>query len=124
MVDPRLPASFPLSSYDPELYGADSHAQLEGYHLGSFWDTIQNIVGGVTNAATKVENIARGVSTASQATQYVTQRAAAGGGTVFQPSPADVAAKNLDVASLLGGNYTTAFLIGGGLLIFLLARRR
>jgi hypothetical protein len=124
MVDPMLPGSFHLSSYDPHLYGADSHAELEGYNFGSFTDTIQSIIGGVANAATNVENIARGIANASQATQYVAGRAAASGGSIFQPTAADIAAQKLDVAQLLGGNYTTAFLIGGGVLLLFLMRKK
>jgi hypothetical protein len=124
MVDPMLPGSFPLASYDPQLYGADSPAELEGYNLGSFTDTIQSIIGGVANAATNVENIARGISNASTATGMITQRAASQGGSLFQPSAADIAAKQVDIATLLGGNMTPIFLAGGALLLFLLLQRK
>jgi hypothetical protein len=124
-VDPWLPGrAYMAAPYDPQMFGRDSHAELEGYHLGSFTDTINSIIGGISSAATNVENIARGISTGAAATQYVAGRATQGGGALFQPSPADLAAKQVDVATLLGGNTLNgALIVGGLLLVFALSRK-
>jgi hypothetical protein len=125
--DMSLPgaAAWRDAPYPSQFYGYDNHAQLDGYHFGSFTDTINSIIGTVTNAATKVENIARGIAVGSQAAQTVTQNAAQQGGTLFQPSPADLAARQIDVTSLLGGaNLVPLAVIGGGLLLVLLMRRK
>jgi hypothetical protein len=124
--DPMLPGrEYTAAPFDPQMYGRDTHAELDGFQLGSFTDTIRSIVGGIANAATNVENIARGISTGAQATQYVTNRAVQGGGALFQPSPADLAAKQIDVTSLLGGqNLVPLVVIGGGLLLVMLMRNR
>jgi hypothetical protein len=105
------------------MYGRDNLAQLHGYELGSFTDTINSIIGGIAKTATNVENIARGVAVGAQATKTVAGRIQSSGGTIFQPTAADVAARNYDVATLLGGN-TMLYVVGGGLLLLLLARRR
>jgi hypothetical protein len=123
--DVALPGtSYPQTPYPAQMYGRDSNAELHGFQLGSFTDTINSIVGGIQSAATNVENIARGVAVGAQATKTVAGRIQSGGSTIFQPSAADIAARNYDVTTLLTGNTTTYLLAGGALLLLLLARRR
>jgi hypothetical protein len=106
------------------MYGRDNPAELEGYQLAGFTDTINSIVSGIQSAATNVENVARGIAVGARATQTVAGRIQSGGGTIFQPSPADIAAKNIDVATLLGGSTSVYLAAGGVLLLLLLANRR
>jgi hypothetical protein len=106
------------------MYGRDSLAELEGFTMGSFTDTIQSIIGAVESGAQQVTNIARGIANISQATSIVAGQAAKSGGSVFTPTPADIAAQKADVAGLLGINVNEYLLIGGGLILLLVLTHR
>jgi hypothetical protein len=113
---------YPGTPYPAQLYGYADDAELRG--MGDITSFLQSIAGGIQNAAQGIENIARGVAVGSSAASQVIGKAAQGGGTLFQPSAADIIAQQSDVNSLLGIPTGTIVLLGGAVLLFVLMSRK